>query len=524
MRVSLLLVFFGALVHAQETSQTQPIGGTAVHARTGEPLENVQVSIVQTYRQDRNVSSVTTASDGRFQFRVPKGNYILYAERNGLGRQVYGARQLGDSYGVSLIADGSQAYDNLSFRLHPLSAISGRVIDPFGEPVESALVEVLRSTVVAGRKRLTVRGYAYTNDQGEYRVGNLAAGQYYLTVGGTPWHSTRFAYEEKVDAAKAAYIPMYYPNTQNPSAAAPLTVGAGEEGRADFTLQEGSGVPIHVRIAGTFGPGLRILLTAAGVAGLNRYQLSSTIYGDTYEIESVPPGTYEVTVNGMLKGQFVSGSATIEAADTSRDVTVTVGVPPTVSGTFTCDGKPVPAGNSIGVMLWNETRGQVMGRRIERDGSFRIPAVATGPATVQLSNSPDCFVQRVLLDGKELKDRALPIGTSDISGLVVEGRGGVGQVKGFVRRKEASAPGVFVYLAPVKESPDASEYPSYMTDSDGSFHFPWVRPGEYYLYAVDEIDFEFRNREVIAPYLQRAERVVVSPHGKHQKDVQLGER
>jgi len=428
---------------------------------------------------------------------------------------------LADPFVVALIADGTANHEGLTIRMFPQSEITGHVVDSFGEPVEQALVQLLRSTGFSGKKKLLPRGYFYTDDRGEYRFGNLPAGNYYLVVGGTPWHSKGGGYAADPARAKSAYVPLYYPNTQNPNAAAPLVLRAGEEGRANFTLTERPGGAIKVKILGELKPGARINLTAIGLDGLNRFQYVGTVYNNEHYIPSVPPGTYDVSVIGENKGQYTAGTAQAEAGESLREITVNVGPPPRVAGTVSCNGQPVPPGAALMVTLFNEATKQSLSRRVGPDGTIEFPAVPAGSVRVMLYGSNDCITARVVRDGKELMDRMLTVGSTDISGLVIEGRGGRGRIKGFVRRNGAKSPGVFVFLSSVNATNDPDDHRTYKTDSDGSYDLAAVRPGDYWLYAVDEDEFEFMDPKVVAPYLKRAVRVSVPPSGKIEKDIEL---
>jgi hypothetical protein len=52
-----------------------------------------------------------------------------------------------------------------------------------------------------------------------------------------------------------------------------------------------------------------------------------------------------------------------------------------------------------------------------------------------------------------------------------------------------------------------------MAAPTGEFGFIAVAPGDYKLLGFDSVDgLEFRNPDVVAPYLSRAVRVTVQPH------------
>ena len=63
------------------------------------------------------------------------------------------------------------------------SAISGRIVDEFGEPLADAQVSAMRSTWVNGKRRLQSTGrMAQTNDLGQYRIYGLPPGEYFVSA------------------------------------------------------------------------------------------------------------------------------------------------------------------------------------------------------------------------------------------------------------------------------------------------------------------------------------------------------
>ena len=71
---------------------------------------------------------------------------------------------------------------SLSIIMTPQGVIAGKVLDQDGDPVAMVQVQVMRYSYARGRKQLQPTGTASTNDLGEYRVGNLAPGRYYISA------------------------------------------------------------------------------------------------------------------------------------------------------------------------------------------------------------------------------------------------------------------------------------------------------------------------------------------------------
>lgn len=77
------------------------------------------------------------------------------------------------------LSPGQQVAD-LIFRLQRLGAITGRVTDEDGDPVEGVMVEALVRRRVRGKDSISDSRHAKTNDLGEYRLYDLSAGHYYV--------------------------------------------------------------------------------------------------------------------------------------------------------------------------------------------------------------------------------------------------------------------------------------------------------------------------------------------------------
>src|SRR5437879_1262335 len=63
-----------------------------------------------------------------------------------------------------------------------LGSSAGPVIDPGGDPVQAANVQLMRAGRNLGERILVNFRGAITNDRGEYHMLNIEAGQYYLHV------------------------------------------------------------------------------------------------------------------------------------------------------------------------------------------------------------------------------------------------------------------------------------------------------------------------------------------------------
>ena len=118
----------------------------------------------------------------------------------------------------------------------------------------NARVQVLRSQVVEGRRRLVQTGTGdETDDTGAFRLYGLAPGDYYVaaTLRAGAQSIVANVVGNVVDALgggdRAGYAPTYFPGTGNVSEAQRISLGAGQETSVSFAL-----LPVRsVRISGT---------------------------------------------------------------------------------------------------------------------------------------------------------------------------------------------------------------------------------------------------------------------------------
>ena len=232
---------FVASVDSRREAWTRVFSGTAGWVG-GKPNAAIRIVLRKAERPARTeLGTVTVGPDGAFRFMAPEGKYTLTAERYGLAPQTFGAASLGPALGVAIITGPGQTTDNLTFVVHPPSAVSGKVTDDVGDLVEGALVQLIIEATYNGRKAGVLRGWMYTNDLGEYRFSGLGAGKYYLAATGKPWYS-------QSEGDTTAFAPVYYPNAAEAQSAAPFTLKAGEEFSANLMMRPTNGYTVTVKL------------------------------------------------------------------------------------------------------------------------------------------------------------------------------------------------------------------------------------------------------------------------------------
>src|SRR5258708_7274639 len=148
--------------------------------------------------------------------QVGGGNYTALtrrcAERTGY---VEVDKHRPGSDGRLLTLKAGQELKDVLIRLQAAAVIEGRVTDEDGDPLPDAQVGVRRQTFALGRRHWEQAGGERTNDLGEYRIANLPAGSYYISV--TP----PLDFKSLIEGANAPASHPRNPPPQSPQSPSP---------------------------------------------------------------------------------------------------------------------------------------------------------------------------------------------------------------------------------------------------------------------------------------------------------------
>ncbi|MEO8049909.1 MAG: carboxypeptidase-like regulatory domain-containing protein [Acidobacteriota bacterium] len=166
---------------ASTAARTARLEGQVL-SQAGEPLRKATVRLQPYGKFGPNVVNYTDTSDsaGKFVFEgVLPGPYSLSVEHPGFLGQAYGAKSFNAQPGVITLAAG-QILKDITFKLIPQGVISGRVNDADGDPLPNIQISTLAISRFRGRRMVSRRSSVRTDDQGSFRIANLAPGSYYV--------------------------------------------------------------------------------------------------------------------------------------------------------------------------------------------------------------------------------------------------------------------------------------------------------------------------------------------------------
>jgi len=479
----------------QEVQGTASIGGLVTSADTNSPVRRAQVRA--TSADTRSARLSTTDADGRFELRdLPAGRWTISATKGGFVTQQFGQRHPFESVEPIDLADGQRFTAN--FTLSRGSAITGRVSDEFGDSITGARVQVLRSQVQQGRRRLvpTANG-AQTDDTGAFRVFGLAPGEYYVAA------SLQAAPADS-STNPVSYAPTYFPGTGNIADAQRITLTLGtEQSGINFVLQPVRAVRVSGTVVDSNGAPTQALLnlTPAGFGDDGGLQLGNparVLPDGSFTILNVVPGEYVLTVNGRPNGNATPEVASMPVTvgnDDLAGVSIATSKGGTIRGTIVADNNAKVATTNIqvSVQALRPAPGNFQPRtQVSSAGTFELNGLI-GAQVFRVDRLPDGWtVKSIRANGRDITDTALEFRGAEAATVQVVLTNRISEVSGAVKANGQPVTSASVVLFPE----DAAQwvFPSrrvrmVRVDQTGVFHAQSLPPGERYLaVAVDYLE------------------------------------
>jgi 5-hydroxyisourate hydrolase-like protein (transthyretin family) len=515
---------FMALAAAAATVLCSPaqdlyrVAGVVIDTQTGTPLPRAQVMVRKT-GSTQKVASLNTGDDGKFAFNLPLGKFNIYAGTRDV-LQTLGLHSPSSNVGTSVITGPDRDTGNIVFRWFPRAAISGKILDESGEPVESALVQLLRSTVSAGRSVASNAGWTRTDDRGEYRFGLVRGGSYYLAVTAEPWYAKANIAGQPDTATSVAYAAVYYPNTPDISRGAALVLTPGNDARTDSTLSPVTGATVTVPHDVKPGMTGTLSLLTEGIGGSEAFQRQENFYGSMarQNVSGVPPGHYVVRIAGSSANVDYSARQPLDVNGSNVTVELAMRRAPTVTGTIQFKNPSAKRGSLFARLIRNDTN-SVLATAVHADGSFTFPSVAAQRYRFAIGNSDGLFASEIRVEGADIRDGVMDFVEGQSVTLRIVASDETGRVKGFAMQGGKPAAGVMVVFALATESAGQATNRGFFTDTDGSFDLEALRSGDYLAFATEDAEIEYQNPAATRPYLAIAKPIHVGAHGTYSLDL-----
>jgi len=511
--------------------QALPLQGIVFKKGTTEPLSKATVEL----RRDQQaaiIARITTEDDGRFQFEnVAPGRYRMTVTRRGYVRPP-----------LSIVVAPNQTRSVIQLPMTPSGTISGRIYGTNSQPIGNVEVLALKATYPEGRRTLVPVQSATSNDLGEYRLFWLPPGRYYVsathpkaqamfrrasgifgfTIGGDGASVSMISAVGKSDPALGGL--ELEPDTENERYAAVFLGG---------TTDEQSATSVDIR-AGTEVTGANIIVTAIrprhvrglvvdGLTGRPAQYASLAMARDPDDLGRQEPevnretATFDVVLlPGVhtLNATAASGEGSVTFRLGDADVeNLTIPTLPTfdIAGHIALEGEP-NSGAALGALQItmrhdpprNESRlfsssysnplpngSFVVSGSI---GDYRLniaPLLNVTPSRVQITAIPaalqNAYVKSIRLGNMDVLNGTLHLENKPSVPLEVVIGKSSGTMEGQVTASSQSSPSdVSVVLIPnVRRRTEL--YRTTTTDVAGRFHFDRIPPGDYKVFAWEEV-------------------------------------
>src|SRR6185437_2295962 len=506
-----------AVLFAQgQPSSSASVEGTVSNKLTGAQVKGAHVIYVKsgsTADQPASPISSDTDASGHFNLQLAPGTYRLWVERNGFARQIYGALSPAGEGSVLTLSPGQQLHD-VAFHVVPLGAISGRVVDEDGEPIQGVGIQVLRFNYTNGYRQLISIAGATSNDRGEYRVFGLPAKRYLLLASLPNGPISRpMAAEALVPEVQDPFSPLYYPGVPDVDSASPVSLAEGAElADMNFQLRKVRAITVRGRLVSPMdkfsSSQIQVVLAhnENGVASyIDRISGAVDINTGKFEIRGVSPGSYLVVASQLLASHSFGGRVPLEVSAATAQEQISVPLSPAfdIPGVVEVEGAPRGSLPNLIVRLL-PSEGLALGpqpwSRVASDGSIRLQGVTPGLWRVVLDSLPeDLWVKTESFAGNEVPAKEL-VATESTRGelrIVLAGNGA--QISGTATFDNQPCRATVVLVPAAPELRAFHQFYRVTNSSEhGTFTLKGVRPGSYMLFAFQEIEpFAWFNPELL---------------------------
>lgn len=531
LQTALTCIAIASTAWAQSPPATYSVSGIVVDHATNQPLPNVLIMLALSAHMQQQQQEASK-QDGSFSFSsLAPGKYVLSAQRKEQSPQFY----MGYEGYLTGIATGPELKsDRIVFPLISGGSITGAVIDQDGDPVSNANVLLYRKEVSLGREEIRQTASKQTRSSGKFAFRDLEPGTYYVAVIARPWYAQNNPHmpdngDPAIQTERAqfdvAYPITYYGDTDDPNAAAPITVA--EASNTEIRISPRAEPAIHVVFPGTRfsgGDSYSANLKVKGLGGLPielGAPMSPTPEG--YELSGLAPGKYSADLTRYAEGKaqeswhenvsvVSGGSADMQRSPLSR-----------VSGHLLVQN--VIAAGPMVVMLTG-AGGIQYGAQPDAKGNFEIvQSIEPGRYEIGIAaNQPGIYVSSLSAQGAKVIGSTIEIGDSAAVTLDIGAAAGTEKVDGIALRKGVPLPGAMILLLPEdKDRPELIRRDQ--SDSDGTFTLDGTAPGRYRLVAIDDgRGLAYRDPAVIAPYLAAAPEVIVPLPQKQPLKIEVSPR
>ena len=457
-------------------------------------------NMAQAMSMMQSMKQASTDTEGHFSLHdLAAGSYRMTVQHPmyvGSGKNAKAVNLL-----VNL-GDGQQMKD-VVFRMIPGAVIKGRVADEDGDPVSKASVQALQSSTVRGKKQWVPAGFVMTDDLGEFRIGSLPAGRYYVTAApmGEPQVNSSGTQDTRL------YVKTYYPSTPAMENASPVDVKGGDELPLTIQLVKTDTYQVKGTVFDANGgkaPGGMVWVSAISDI-IPTSGAPAMIKNGAFETR-VPPGKYRVMA--MIMGDPTNISSMSYAFDTvevtpagTANVKIQTAAGAKVTVHIRADGTNAPKLNGVKLSLARRSDDDMVdifsalggggNGSVNADGIADLGTVGNG--IYDLNWNPkggmadDWYLRSIVVGSHDITREGLRINGATAIQVEAVLSPASARVEGTVTTQAARS--VVVVAVPDQElRKNSAAYHTGSLDSSGKFVIHGLPPGRYTLLALENPD------------------------------------
>jgi hypothetical protein len=546
----LCLVVASATISAQGIRSADPsamqtlaaVSGVVTKDPGSEPLKKALIELIAESQNEGGNYTAVSGPDGSFRVEnISPGRYRMFVERTGY-REIDKHHRPTEGRVITFTA--GQEIQDLVIRLQSAVVVEGRVTDEDGDPMPDSQVTVFHQTYISGRSHWEQAGAERTNDLGEYRIADLAAGSYFVSV--TPPPDFRSLIETSANTARnhplpdkpalTSYQTTYYPGARDRAQAAAIQLHAGEDFPINFSLTPSPSLTIRGSVA-NLAPGAAATITLES-KDFNLVLNGAEMHKDgSFEIRDVSPGAYTILANVDNSTVPLVARQSLQVGDNVEGLRLAPQPGGTIRGRLRLENSAVthPDLSQIFLLLrsadGDDSALLTIGAsaspiaKANADGSLQWDSVPPGHYFVQISDAsslPDYFLKSVASGGRDLTDAAFQVnGAATSVDVLISARGAT--LEGIARnaKDEPVADAVVVAVPEPRFRVRLDHFRKATTDQSGHFTLRGLPPGSYTVFAWENVEGEaYYNPEFLRSYEGRGKALRVGEGDRASMQVQ----
>jgi len=323
----------------------------------------------------------------------------------------------------------------------------------------------------------------------------------------------------------------FYPGVTDPTIAAGLDIGAGDDIHLDIPMSRQETFRIRGRVVDSVTsrppPSIGTAMTYAAISGGGGVLTPMAAYDPgtgTFEIGNVSAGKYWMTF--ASSGRI--GGVSLDVVNNVDGLTIILSRPMSLAGKISMEGRP---GSSlperVRVQVKNTANGATSSEIADTDGTFVLENMVAGEYRVSISSDGNTsyYMKSARFGRNDVLAGPLVIADASQAGapLDIVISSNVAQVEGVVMDDQVRPiAGVQAVLIPQSDRDRTDLFRAVTTDSNGRFILKNIVPGDYKLFAWDALEPNgFFDMEFVKRYEQQGKPLHVGEASTWNEDLKV---